>query len=104
MTTDSGPKITEELRATTKSLGSQIKKQVERPDYDRLKAAALDFCEGVIQADDYHDFIVEIGIVQYAGELAAVCPILSCGQDLFEVHRRFVDLAMLVGHTVHQNH
>lgn len=73
-----------------------IKAQIPCPDYSTLKDAALSFCEGRMPADDYHDLIVDLGIVQYAGDLAAVCPVILRGLELFEVHRRFVKLASQV--------
>lgn len=88
--------ISQELRATTKSLASKIKAQIPRSEYRKLKDAAVQFCEGELSADDYHDIIVDFGIVQYAGALAAVCPRIQRGFGLFEVHRRFVKLASQV--------
>ncbi|GFR43781.1 hypothetical protein Agub_g4897 [Astrephomene gubernaculifera] len=85
-----GGGVSESLKAANKALIERIKRQLSGAAFDTFRQQSQKFMRGELSADEYHDYMVSLGLLSLVAELVSLCPDAAKRRLLLDVHRGFI--------------
>ncbi|GLC59369.1 hypothetical protein PLESTB_001479000 [Pleodorina starrii] len=85
-----GGGVSDSLKAANKALVERIKRQLSGAAFDTFKQQSMLFMRGELAADEYHDYMVSLGLLSLVAELVSLCPDTTKRRLLLDVHRVFI--------------
>ncbi|KXZ52810.1 hypothetical protein GPECTOR_8g196 [Gonium pectorale] len=82
--------VSNSLKAANKALVERIKRQLSGTAFDTFRQQSLSFMRGELAANEYHDYMVSLGLLSLVAELVSLCPDAAKRRLLLDVHRGFI--------------
>ncbi|EFJ45378.1 hypothetical protein VOLCADRAFT_105930 [Volvox carteri f. nagariensis] len=82
--------VSDSLKAANKALVERIKRQLSGAAFDTFRQQSMFFMRGELTAEEYHDYMVSLGLLSLVAELVSLCPDTTKRRLLLEVHRAFI--------------
>ncbi|GLI58515.1 hypothetical protein VaNZ11_000251 [Volvox africanus] len=85
-----GGGVSDRLKAANKALIERIKRQLTGAAFDTFRQQSMLFMREELKAEEYHDYMVKLGLLSLVSELVSLCPDPTKRRLLLDVHRDFI--------------
>ncbi|GIL70992.1 hypothetical protein Vretifemale_1638 [Volvox reticuliferus] len=85
-----GGGVSNSLKAANKALIERIKHQLTGAAFDTFREQSMLFMRGALMAEEYHDYMVALGLLSLVSELVSLCPDPTKRRLLLDVHHSFI--------------
>ncbi|GIL46701.1 hypothetical protein Vafri_3620 [Volvox africanus] len=85
-----GGGVSDRLKAANKASIERIKRQLTGADFETFRQQSMLFMREELKAEEYHDYMVKLGLLSLVSELVSLCPDPTKRRLLLDVHRAFI--------------
>ncbi|KAG2453462.1 hypothetical protein HYH02_001683 [Chlamydomonas schloesseri] len=82
--------VSDSLKAANKALVERVKQRLTGDAFNTFRQQSLLFMRGELSAEEYHDYMVSLGLLSLTAELVSLLPDASKRRLLLDVHRAFI--------------
>ena len=84
----------EEIKANNKLLMAKLKQELDPDTFAGFRMKSMDYLKGKIDAQDYYDLIIGLGLIELIKDLANLCPDQVKRQALIDLHEHLLQVQM----------
>ncbi|KAG2498874.1 hypothetical protein HYH03_003066 [Edaphochlamys debaryana] len=85
-----GGGVSDSLKAANRALVEQIKRQLTGSAVDTFRQQSMLFMRGELPAEEFHDYMVSLGLLSLVAQLVSLCPDAAKRRTLLDVHKGFI--------------
>ncbi|KAG2439352.1 hypothetical protein HXX76_004711 [Chlamydomonas incerta] len=82
--------VSDSLKAANKALVERVKQRLSGDAFNTFRQQSLLFMRGELSAEEYHDYMVSLGLLSLTAELVSLLPDAAKRRLLLDVHRAFI--------------